>query len=64
MRMDKAVTYRSPQNETMQPKHTNVSDKFGSTSIFASNRQMMSDAFKNNSKKGIELTVPMGGNST
>lgn len=58
--MDKAATYRSPNHETLKP--TKISDKFGSTSIFASNKQMMRDAFKN--KKNDELTGPMGGNST
>lgn len=61
MRMDKAITYRSPHHETLQPR-TKISDKFGSTSIFASNKQMMSDAFKK--KSGHELTGHVGGNST
>jgi hypothetical protein len=57
-------TYRNPHHETLQPRATKNENRYGSSSIFAQNKQMISDAVKTGGANARqELTAPSGGRS-
>ena len=59
MQMQVSKTYRNPHHETLSPKATKNDTKYGSSSVFAQNKQMISDAIKSGgAQKRHELTAP------